>query len=255
MANVTIDDLKNLIYDYIAAQAKRDAERDKIYAEQKAEYEKKQKEQAQHQEEYEKKQKEQAQHQEEHKKWLEEHEKEHKKWLEEHEKKIAKYRTEYEKEHAEYKKDQKQLQKNLGKLGNSYGEQVEAMFVNLGTKFNKLGFTFPKEAESTKFFGENGQILVEVDRLLENGSVIMPVEVKAKLKQDDVDDHIRRLGIISNYNVLHNDNRKVLGAVAGGVVSQKVVEYAHKKGLYVLVQNGDSIKIADIPSNFKPYEW
>ena len=52
-----------------------------------------------------------------------------------------------------------------------------------------------------------------------------------------------------------NDNRKVLGAVAGGIVSQDVLIYAQERGLYVLVQNGDSVEIAKMPADFIPQEW
>ena len=156
----------------------------------------------------------------------------------------------------DYEKRWKRLEQELGRLGNSYGDQVEAMFVNLGAKFNALGYSFPKEAKGNiKFLDENRKVLAEIDHLLENGSVVMPIEVKAKLKQEYVDDHIKRLGIISEYNIKNNDNRKVLGAVAGGVVPQNVLKYAQKRGLYVLVQNGESVEIADIPANFKPHEW
>ena len=157
---------------------------------------------------------------------------------------------------AEYEKRHKRLQQDLGKLGNSYGEQVEAMFVNLGAKFNHFGYSFPKEAKGMiHFLDKNRKVLAEVDHLLENGEVILPIEVKAKLKQDHVDDHIKRLGIISKYNADHNDKRKVIGAVAGGIIPENVMKYAHKKGLYVLVQNGDSVEVANLPSNFKLAEW
>ena len=166
-----------------------------------------------------------------------------------HAERMAKYNEDYEKRW-------KRLDQDLGRLGISYGDQIEAMFVNLGTKFNALGYEFPKEAKgSIKFRDENRKVLAEVDHLLENGHVMLAVEVKARLKQDHVDDHIVRLGIISEYNKKHNDNRKVLGAVAGGVVPQNVLEYAQKRGLYVLVQNGESVEIADIPADFKPQEW
>ena len=150
----------------------------------------------------------------------------------------------------------KQMRMELGKHGASHGEFVESLFVNLDDKFNKLGFSFRREARGAIIFrDENRRVIAEVDRLLENGDSMLAVEVKAKLKIDHVDDHIRRLGIISNYIKKHNDNRKVLGAVAGGVVPQNVLEYAQKKGLYVLVQNGESVEIADMPANFKPREW
>ena len=178
-----------------------------------------------------------------------------------------KYDAERRKEEAERRKEEaarvkreeegfKRLRQELGSLGISYGEQVEAMFVNLGEKFNSLGFNFPKHAEGrVKFHDKDGRVLVEVDRLLENGEAIMSIEVKAKLKIDDVRNHIKRLVKISEFSSLHDDNRKVLGAVAGGVVPKNVMEYAIKRGLYVLVQNGDSVEIADVPTDFKPREW
>ena len=164
-------------------------------------------------------------------------------------------REEAEKNRADFERRHKLLQQDLGKLGHSYGDQIEAMFVNLGIKFNALGYSFPKETKEAKFRDENGRVLAAVDRLLENHNVIMPIEVKAKLKQDDVDGHIRRLGIISEFNVKHKDNRKVHGAVAGGVVPENVMDYAQNRGLYVLVQNGESVEIADMPADFEPREW
>ena len=221
MTSITIDELSKLVNDYISAQAERDAKQDerdaKRDAERVAEMAKQNAEMAKQNEER------------------------------------AKQDAEIK---ADYEKRWKRLERDLGRLGNSYGDQVEAMFVNLGVKFNAFGYNFPKEAKgSIRFLDENRKVLAEVDHLLENHSVVMPIEVKAMLKQDHVDDHIRRLGIISEYNIKHNDNRKVLGAVAGGVVPQNVLEYAQKRGLYVLVQNGESIEIADMPVNFKPQEW
>jgi hypothetical protein len=39
------------------------------------------------------------------------------------------------------------------------------------------------------------------------------------------------------------------------VVADNVREYAQKKGLYVLVQSGDSVEVAEAPANFKAREW
>ena len=172
------------------------------------------------------------------------------KWKEEQEK----WKEEYEKARAEFKKGMEQLRKDLGRLGNSYGEQIESMFVNLDKKFDELGFDFPKQSGRTTI-KENGKVLVEVDSLMENGSAIMSVEVKSKFKIDYVDDHIERLGILSEYYRKQGDTRKVLGAVAGGIMPENVLKYAHRKGLYVLVQNGESISLAALPADFAPREW
>ena len=162
-------------------------------------------------------------------------------------------RKETKKEHDEA---WRKLRQDFERFGISQGEQVEAMFVDLGTKFNEQGFIFPKEAEGrVRFLDENRRVLAEVDKLLENGDVMMAIEVKSKLKKDDVDGHINRLGIISEYNKKHRDSRKVLGAVAGGVVAENVLAYAQSKGLYVLVRNGKSVDVAALPVNFKPKAW
>ena len=231
MATTSIRGLRRLVNDYIAAQMVWNAERVKLDEERTAE-------RAQLDAEIVKRDAERAKHDAERAKLDEE------------------FKKDYEKRTKDYEKRMERLDRAMGKLGNSYGDQVEAMFVNLGSKFNTLGFSFPREAEGRiSFLDENRKVLAEVDRLLENGSVVLAIEVKAKLRQEHVDDHIERLGIISEYNLKHNDNRKVLGAVAGGIVPQNVLAYAQKRGLYVLVQNGESVEIADIPANFKPKEW
>ncbi|MBF0154526.1 MAG: hypothetical protein HQL64_12360 [Magnetococcales bacterium] len=47
-------------------------------------------------------------------------------------------------------------------------------------------------------------------------------------------------------------NRKVIGAVAGMVVEENVVRFAIKRGLFVMVQSGDSVRIAN-DASFVPH--
>ncbi|MHC6202269.1 hypothetical protein ACYULU_03645 [Breznakiellaceae bacterium SP9] len=49
--------------------------------------------------------------------------------------------------------------------------------------------------------------------------------------------------------------KKRLGAVAGGIVAESVKRYAQKKGLYVLVQSGESVNVAETAKDFKAREW
>ena len=147
------------------------------------------------------------------------------------------------------------LSKNIGGLGNSLGRFTEAMFsAELWKKFNELGFTFTKQAPHMKFY-EYGQVLAEVDFFLENGAYAMSVEIKTELSIDDVDEHLVRIEKIRQYMDAHDDKRKLVGAVAGGTVSESVRNYAHKKGLFVIVQTGDSVAIAAMPQGFKAREW
>jgi hypothetical protein len=46
-----------------------------------------------------------------------------------------------------------------------------------------------------------------------------------------------------------------MGAVAGGVINEYTIQYAHQHGLYVLVQSGDAVTLATPPENFKPKKW
>ena len=168
----------------------------------------------------------------------------------------AKREAEKAEAEAEHRRVQRNLEKQMGHLGISHGALVEAMFVNLHKKFNKLGFHFPEKTDGGYTYSDSDdRTIAQVDRLYQNGSSVMAVEVKAKLKRDDVDGHIERLGKISKYLKNKGDKRKVLGAVAGGIVSGNLLAYAHDKGLYVLVQNGESISIAPPPENFAPTEW
>jgi len=147
------------------------------------------------------------------------------------------------------------LSKNIGGLGNSLGSFTEAMFgVELWRKFNELGFPFTKQSPHVKLF-EYGKALAEIDFFLENGAYAMAVEIKTELSIGDIDEHLERIGKIRQYMDSHMDMRKLVGAVAGGIVSENVLKYAQKKGFFVIVQTGDSVAIADIPQGFKAKEW
>jgi hypothetical protein len=39
------------------------------------------------------------------------------------------------------------------------------------------------------------------------------------------------------------------------VVTKEAREYAQRKGLYVLVQSGDTVAVAEAPEGFKVREW
>jgi RecB family endonuclease NucS len=116
-------------------------------------------------------------------------------------------------------------------------------------------YDFTKANRDVKF-KENGKDLVEVDIFLENGDTVMAIEVKPNLTKDHIDEHIKRIEKIRYYMDLpkHNDQRKLVGAVAGGNVPENVRDYAEEKGLYVLVQNGENVKVEE-SKEYKPKRW
>ena len=89
--------------------------------------------------------------------------------------------------------------------------------------------------------------------MLENGDKAMLVEVKAKLTEKRINGHIERLEKMRKYANLHGDSRTFLGAVAGVVVTEEVINYALNQGFYLIEPTGENFNIT--PPNGKPKEW
>ncbi|GHU50833.1 hypothetical protein FACS1894200_10560 [Spirochaetia bacterium] len=165
-----------------------------------------------------------------------------------------KQQAEIQKQQLQTDKQIKELTKNIGGINNSLGRFMEQMFSpRVWSKFESLGYDFTKGGNYK--FKESGQVLAEVDMFLENGEFTMPIEVKLDLTNDDVDEHLERIDKIRVYMDKHGDKRKLVGAVAGGIVPESVKRYAQKKGLYVLVQSGESVNVAEASKDFKAQEW
>jgi hypothetical protein len=156
---------------------------------------------------------------------------------------------------AETTKAVKALSENIGGVNNTMGKLIEAMVsCNVWRKFEPLGYTFTTASQNREFY-ENGKRLAEADYFLENGIFVMPIEVKTTLEIEDVNKHLNRIALIRRYMDSRGDNRKIVAAMAGAVVPPKALEYAHEKGFYVLVQNGESVDVAAGGTDFKAKEW
>jgi ATPase subunit of ABC transporter with duplicated ATPase domains len=198
---------------------------------------------------------------EEHKKAEEEREKDRKRAEEEHKKaeeereKDRKRAEEFDKGMAALRAEVDKTTKNINGLSASVGELMQKMVATrLWDKFRELGYEFSQGSECRKFIREK-RVLAEADVFLENGIYAMAVEVKTKLEVSDVDDHLERMDIISKFMRERGDRRELLGAVAGGIVSESALNYAQKKGFFVIAQNGEAVEIAESPGNFKPRIW
>jgi hypothetical protein len=149
----------------------------------------------------------------------------------------------------------RETDRKISKLGSRIGDLVEELIVpNLLEKFNKLGYVFGKVAPNVRYSDSRGSFIAEVDILLENGDVVLAVEVKTNLTDNDVRDHLGRMEKLRRYADAHQDRRKLLGAVAGAIASEEVKAFAIKSGFFVLEQSGDTVRIS-VPEGFKPREW
>ncbi|MBF0437093.1 MAG: DUF3782 domain-containing protein, partial [Magnetococcales bacterium] len=70
---------------------------------------------------------------------------------------------------------------------------------------------------------------------------------------EDVRDFIQRLGELKEFMPRYADAR-VMGAVAGIVIDRDVDQFAMNEGLFVIVQSGDSVKLAN-DGKFVPRTW
>ena len=83
---------------------------------------------------------------------------------------------------------------------------------------------------------------MQIDLLVVNGAEAVVVEVKSKLTQADVDEHLQRLDKFKRLLPRYADVR-AMRAVAAMVVPQEVGRYAYRQGLYVPAQSGESVVI------------
>jgi hypothetical protein len=149
----------------------------------------------------------------------------------------------------------KETDRQLGRLGNRFGELAEHLVApNIKEKFNALGYRFDYNYANAEVRAE-GRVVAEVDILLENSEYALAVEVKSKPVVKDVLDHVRRMEMLRRYPHRFKDGRvKLLGAIAGAVLTDTVRDYITKHGFFVIEQSGDTVKI-NVPEGFKPREW
>jgi hypothetical protein len=83
----------------------------------------------------------------------------------------------------------------------------------------------------------------------------MVVEVKREADNKDIDHHLERMELIRRYPPPAVGDKKLLGAIAGGVVPPDTAEYAHKAGFFVLELAGESVVLLDTPAGFTAREW
>jgi len=148
----------------------------------------------------------------------------------------------------------KETDRKISALGSRIGEIIENMVGgnNIVKQFQALNIAI-KSHSRYKTFGTGGiSESGEIDVFLENGDLVILIEVKTKLTDNDVREHIER---IQKYRRYGGEKRRILGAVAGAVASKEVIHFAYKQGLYVIIQSGDAVEIVPPPEGFTAKEW
>ena len=134
----------------------------------------------------------------------------------------------------------RETQKNIGGLNNTLGSIVERLLTpSLPQKFKKFGYSFNRIASYSYAAG----VYAQIDGMLENGSQAVAVEVKTKLRQTDIDDHLVRMEKIRKHADEHGDNRQFMGAMATFITDENAKNYALKQGLFVIEPSGEDVKV------------
>jgi hypothetical protein len=156
---------------------------------------------------------------------------------------------------AETDRKLKEASRMVGDLGNKFGRLAEHLIVpNMLKKFNALGYEFTRTSRNIKILGLDKKPLTEIDILLENGDFVIVVEVKSDFTADYVTQHVERMEKLRRERDRHKDKRKLIGAVAGAIMEDRVKALALDTGFYVIVQSGDTLKI-EPPKGFTPRVW
>ena len=146
----------------------------------------------------------------------------------------------------------KQISKKIGDLGNRLGEFVEGLVKPAVVRlFQQRGIAVHEVHPDVSVNRHNQGI--QIDLLVVNDAEAVLVEVKSKLAQADVDEHLERLTKFKQMLPRYADVR-ALGAVAAMVVPPEVARYAYRQGLFVLAQTGDSVAILN-DDRFQPKAW
>jgi hypothetical protein len=152
-------------------------------------------------------------------------------------------------------KQVKATTRSLGDLNNRLGEIVEhLMSPDLRAKFYALGYHFDYVSRDYEVGDGHGRNIAEVDVFLGNREFAMAVEVKTKLTQDHVDEHLKRMERLRHRADELQETRKYLGAVASVVIKDEVKNYALVHGLFVIEQSGDTVHI-EPPAPDKLRQW
>ncbi len=140
----------------------------------------------------------------------------------------------------------------VGELGNRLGEFVEGLVRPAVVRlFRERGIEVHEVYPDVEV--DRHDEGMQIDLLVVNDTEAVLVEVKSKLAQADVDDHLERLGKFKRLMPRYAGVR-ALGAVAAMVVPREVGRYAYRQGLFVLAQSGESVVILN-DAQFQPRAW
>ncbi|MDR0619476.1 MAG: hypothetical protein LBG17_06220 [Bacteroidales bacterium] len=153
-------------------------------------------------------------------------------------------------------KGMEELRKTVGRVTNTLGDVVEGfMSSDIHLLFKKYGYSFNITSQNKVFRDKDNRFLAEVDAFLENGDYVMLVEIKSRLRSEDITEQIERLQTIREIFDKRGDKRKLLGSIASPKINESQLATIRKRGLYAIIPYENDVKVYPEEADFKAKEW
>lgn len=155
--------------------------------------------------------------------------------------------TDYEERMKRIERILDQVAKEHGSLANNLGDVAEEAFYSGLENTKQLGSQkFTSIARNVRDFDGH-----EYDIVLRNGTTVAVVEVKHKVHPNDVRELMEKTIPAFRKSYPQYKDHKIYGGLAGLSFPTDARLDAEKQGLFVLAQNGRSVKVAN-SAGFKP---
>jgi len=171
--------------------------------------------------------------------------------LKETERQLKESKLELDKQMAETDLQIKKLSKELGHLGNRFGEFNEALVL---PSLNRLF----EEQFNCKHLSQRHRVLmngnsIEIDLLAISADAIYLIEIKSKHRKDDLK---QLMNHIEKYreNAPEHQNKKTYGVIVATDYNKDNIKELERKGIYFISIADDLVKLHQSP-NFTPIAW
>ena len=143
----------------------------------------------------------------------------------------------------------KETRKEVGGLSKSYGMHAETYFFESLKKTKKFGgitYDYVEDDVKNTILIPNGQrIDAQFDIVMSNGDSVAIIEVKSRVKQDDVKNLVhKKLADFKNL-FLQYENYKFYLGIAGFTYENEAEEEALSSGVGILKISGENVEIVD----------
>jgi len=160
-------------------------------------------------------------------------------------------KLELDRQMAETDRQIKKLSKELGHLGNRFGEFNEALVLPSLNRLFEEKFNCKQLSQRYRVLMNGNSI--EIDLLAISADSIYLIEIKSKHRKDDLKqlmNHIEKF----KENAPEYQNKKIYGVIVATDYNKDNIKELERKGIYFISIADDLVKLHHSP-NFEPFAW